>query len=390
MASRFPLFEPIGRDAGLDEDGLYTVSGLTAQIKAVLEGDFGEVGLTGEVSNLARPRSGHVYFSLKDDSAQIRAVLWKADARRVVFELEDGLAVRAWGGLTVYEPRGEYQVIVRKLEPVGIGPLELAFRQVVQRLAAEGLFDPGRKRPLPRFPRRIVVVSSPTGAAVRDFLKVAGRRWPLAEVLLAPSRVQGEGAAAEIAEAIALANRVPGADFLVVARGGGSLEDLWAFNEEIVARAIFGSALPVVSAVGHEIDTTVADLVADVRAPTPSAAGEMCVPDVAEIAAGLDGLRDRMARALTARVRDARAGLDRLADRALRALATDLDRRRRDLARLAAQLEALSPLGVLARGYSLTQRLEDGAVVRSPADAPAGTRLRTRLAGGEVVSRVEG
>jgi exodeoxyribonuclease VII large subunit len=390
MASSFPLFDPIGRRAALDEDGLYTVSGLTAQIRAVLEGDFGEVGLTGEVSNLARPRSGHVYFSLKDDSAQIRAVLWKADARRVVFDLEDGLAVRAWGGLTVYEPRGEYQVIIKRLEPVGIGPLELAFRQVVQRLAAEGLFDPGRKRPLPRFPRRIVVVSSPTGAAVRDFLKVTGRRWPSAEVLLAPSRVQGEGAAAEIAAAIALANRVPGVDFVVLARGGGSLEDLWAFNEEIVARAIFASALPVVSAVGHEIDTTVADLVADVRAPTPSAAGEMCVPDAAEVLAGRDGLRDRMARALSARARDARAGLDRLADRAQRALAIDLDRKRRDLARLAAQLEALSPLGVLARGYSLTQRLEDGAVVRSPADAPAGTRLRTRLAAGEVVSQVVG
>ncbi len=387
MAASFPLFE--SNAATADADGLYTVSALTAQIRAVLEGDFGSLGVRGEVSNLARPRSGHVYFSLKDDGAQIRAVLWKTDARKLVFELEDGLAVRAWGGLTVYEPRGEYQVVVRKIEPEGVGALELAFRQVVARLSAEGLFDPARKRPLPRYPRRIVVVSSPTGAAVRDFLKVTARRWPAAEVLVAPSRVQGEGAAAEIAEAIALANRVADADFVVLARGGGSLEDLWAFNEEVVARAIFGSRLPVVSAVGHEVDVTVSDLVADLRAPTPSAAAEMVVPDAVQIAASLQALRDRMANALVGRVRDARSTLQRLDDRARRALAVDLDRRRRDLARLAAQLEALSPLGVLARGYSLTQRFEDGAVVRSAADVAPGDALRTRLAAGSVVSRVE-
>lgn len=385
MAASFPLFE----QTALAADGLWTVSELTAQLRALLEGEFGEVGLRGEISNLARPGSGHVYFRLKDDAAQIKAVLWRSDARRLAFELEDGLAVRAWGGLTVYSPRGEYQIVVRKIEPVGIGPLELAFRQVVARLAAEGLFDPDRKRPLPRYPRRIVVIASPTGAAVRDVIHVVHRRWPPAEVLVAPSRVQGDGAAGEIAEAIATANRIQDADLLILARGGGSLEDLWAFNEEIVARAIAGSRLPVVSAVGHEVDVTIADLVADLRAPTPSVAGELCVPDAHEIAVSLDALRDRMARALLARLRHARTALDALADRTRRALVSGLDRRRRDLARLAAQLEALSPLAVLSRGYSLTQRLDDGAVIRNPSDAPPGTLIRSRLASGALISRVE-
>ncbi len=386
MAASLPLFDP----DGLSSEGLWTVSALTSQVRALLEGEFAEVGLRGEVSNLARPRSGHVYFSLKDESAQIRAVLWKSDARRLVFDLEDGLAVRAWGGLTVYEPRGEYQLVVRRMEPEGIGALELAFRQVVARLAAEGLFDPGRKRPLPRFPARIVVVASPTGAAVRDVIHVVGRRWPPAEILVAPARVQGEGAAREIVEALALANRVAGADLVILARGGGSLEDLWAFNEEPVARAIAASRLPVVSAVGHEVDVTVADMVADLRAPTPSVAGELCVPDVREVSSLLDVARDRMGRALLAHTHDARASLDALADRARRAFGADLDRRRRDLARLAAQLDALSPLAVLARGYSLTQRLDGGDVVRAWSDAPPGTRVRTRLASGSLTCLVEG
>src|SRR4051794_6795203 len=221
-----------------DEPALCSVSELTAQIKAVLEADFAEVSLVGEVSNLSRPRSGHVYLSLKDESSQIRAVIWKSVAQRLAFDLSDGLSVRVRGDLSVYAPRGDYQITIRRVEPEGIGALELAFRQRFEKLKAEGLFDPGRKRPLPRFPRRIVVVSSPTGAAIRDFLQVTGRRWSATEILVAPSRVQGVGAAEEIAEAIAMANRVAGADLIVVARGGGSLEDLWAFNEEVVARAI--------------------------------------------------------------------------------------------------------------------------------------------------------
>ncbi|MEO6808814.1 MAG: exodeoxyribonuclease VII large subunit, partial [Isosphaeraceae bacterium] len=256
-------------------------------------------------------------------------------------------------------------------------------------LAAEGLFDPARKKPLPRFPNRVVVVTSPTGAAVRDLIQVTARRWPMAELLIAPAKMQGLGADDEIAAALALADRVAGADFIIVARGGGSLEDLWAFNEEVVARAIVGSALPVVSAVGHEVDVTIADLAADARALTPTDAGSLCVPDAREVLARLDLLSDRLTRAASGYVADGRSALANLADRAGRALALDLDRRRHRLARLAAQLDALSPLAVLARGYSLTYLDDDPALLRSADRLQPGALIRTRLADGEVLSRVE-
>ena len=371
------------------EPDFRTVSELTAEIKLALESGFSDVTLRGEISNLARPRSGHVYLGLKDDAASIRAVLWKGEAQKLVFELADGMAVKVWGKLSVYAPRGEYQVTIRRIEPEGIGALELAFRQTVARLAAEGLFDPARKKPLPKFPNRIVVVTSPTGAAVRDLILVTSRRWPLAQILIAPAKMQGIGAAREIADALALADRVAGADLVIVARGGGSLEDLWAFNEEVVIRAIAAARLPVVSAVGHEVDTTIADLVADLRASTPSVAGEVCVPDTREVAQRLDRLGDRIASAGRARVDQARARLDALADRAHRATRRVFDDRRHRLARLAAGLEALSPLGVLARGYSLTFRADVGTLVRSPADVRPGDLIRTQLASGPILSRVE-
>ncbi|HEV3165845.1 MAG TPA: exodeoxyribonuclease VII large subunit [Isosphaeraceae bacterium] len=385
MASS-PIFEPIRDPFG---ERLWSVSELTAMVKETLEVGFGEVGLCGEVSNLARPRSGHIYFCLKDDSAQIKAVLWKSAAQRLVFDLTDGLAVRAWGSLTIYAPRGEYQIVVRKLEPEGIGALELAFRQTVARLAAEGLFDAAHKRPLPVYPRRIVVVTSPSGAAIRDLLQVVGRRWSATEILIVPTRVQGAGAAEEVAAAIGLANQVNDADLIIVTRGGGSLEDLWAFNEEVVARAIYASRLPVVSAVGHEVDLTVADLVADRRALTPSEAGELCVPEARQVRRRLDDLRDRLARAASDHLEQARGTLDRLAGRADRAIRQQLDHRRHGLARLAAQLEALSPLAVLARGYSITLQ-EDGTTVLQSADSVRpGDLILTRLAAGSLTSRVE-
>jgi exodeoxyribonuclease VII large subunit len=371
------------------ETPLFSVTELTALVKETLETGFADVGVRGEISNLARPRSGHVYFQLKDDGAQCRSVLWKTQAQRLVFELTDGLAVRAWGALTVYPPRGEYQLTVRAIEPEGIGPLELALRQTVERLKAEGLFDIARKRPLPRYPRRIVIVTSPTGAVIRDILQIVGRRWPGVEILLAPVRVQGPGAAEEVAAAIGLANQVAAVDYLIVARGGGSLEDLWAFNEEIVARAIFASARPVVSAIGHEVDTTIADLVADLRAPTPSAAAELCVPELMEVRATIDQLAARLARGASHPVNQARLKLTALADRLHRAGRLGGERRREALMRLAAQLEALGPLAVLSRGYSLTQRADVDRLLRSAADAPAGTLIRTRLAAGTLLSRVE-
>jgi len=381
------LFDP--RDDSVGQ-GLESVSELTARIKATLERGFAEVALRAEVSNVARPRSGHVYLVLKDEASQVRAVIWKTEAQRLVFDLTDGLAVRVWGRLSVYAPRGEYQVTIRKIEPEGIGALELAFRQAVARLAAEGLFEPGRKRPLPRFPRRIVVVTSPTGAAVRDLLQVVSRRWRASDLLIAPSKVQGEGAAEEIVEAIALANRVAGADLLILARGGGSLEDLWPFNEEIVVRAIAASRLPVVTAIGHEIDVTIADLVADRRALTPSEAGEICVPDAREIRRHFERLGQRLEAAGKQQVQETRDRIERLADRGERALRRILDERRHQLARASAALEALSPLAVLARGYSLTLQADDATIVRSAEEVRPGDLLHTRLASGRIISRVEG
>jgi exodeoxyribonuclease VII large subunit len=304
MSASYPLFDSPRRPSSTPAHRtLWSISELNARIRGVLEGEFGEVGVEGEISNLARPRSGHVYLSLKDNGAQIRAVVWKSTAERLVFELQDGLAVRAWGGVTVYEPRGEYQLVVRRMEPAGTGAFDLAFRQIVARLQAEGLFATERKRPLPSYPSCIAIVSSPTGAAVRDVIRVATARWPLAELVVVPSRVQGEGAARQLSEALATANRIERADLIILTRGGGSLEDLWAFNDEQLARAIVASRLPVVSAVGHEIDMSVADLAADLRAPTPSAAGALCVPDTLEVRQRLETLGQRLARVLKARAR---------------------------------------------------------------------------------------
>jgi exodeoxyribonuclease VII large subunit len=365
-----------------------SVSELTDRIKQSLESEFDEVALRAEVSNLARPRSGHIYFTLKDDSASIRAVLWKNDARRLAFDLTDGLAVRCAGRVTVYPPRGEYQIVVRQIEPEGIGALELAFRQRYAKLALEGLFDQARKRPLPRFPQRIVIVTSPSGAAVRDLLQVTGRRWPQAEILIAPTRVQGAGSDREVVAAIELANQVALADVLVVARGGGSQEDLWTFNEEIVVRAIAGSKLPVVSAIGHEIDVTLSDLAADKRALTPTEAGEICVPDARDITVHLDRLAERVRLGGTTRLRDARLVLDRWAERARHALEQNLVVRRHSVARLAASLQALSPLAVLARGYSLTLKEDGRTLVRASHEVQTGDLIHTRLASGEIQSRV--
>ncbi|MGH7267157.1 MAG: exodeoxyribonuclease VII large subunit, partial [Candidatus Rokuibacteriota bacterium] len=285
-----------------------TVTELTAALKDTLESRFGGLWVEGEISNLRVQASGHVYFTLKDDGAQIRAVLFRSRARRLRFEPGDGLHVLAFANLDVYAPRGEYQLVCEILEPKGLGALQLAFEQLKRRLHAEGLFDPGRKRPLPPFPRRVGLVTSPTGAAVRDFLRVLTRRFAGVHVVVSPVRVQGETAAAEIAQALQELNRLGGFDVLVVARGGGSLEDLWAFNEEVVARAIAASKIPVVSAVGHEIDVTIADFVADLRAPTPSAAAELLVREKAQLVAQVTSLGERLCRGL-------RRGLSRLAER---------------------------------------------------------------------------
>lgn len=278
----------------LEYKKILSITELTHNIKDHLEKAFAEVWVEGEISNLRSPSSGHYYFSLKDEQSQLRAVLFRFMGRQLKCELADGMLVICRGRITIYEPRGDYQLIVDYIEPKGIGALQLAFEQLKEKLRAEGLFDPEHKRPLPMLPRRIGIVTSPTGAAIRDLLKVIGRRFPPMAILISPVRVQGEGSAQEIAQAINQLSQMSGVDVIIVARGGGSLEDLWAFNEEIVARAIYQSALPVISAIGHEIDFTIADFVADLRAPTPSAAGELVVPEKAELVQRIRLLSDRL------------------------------------------------------------------------------------------------
>jgi exodeoxyribonuclease VII large subunit len=390
-----------------------SVGELTAQIKDLVEAGFPSVWVSGEISNLARPASGHIYLTLKDDDAQLKACMWRGNAQRVRFDLHDGLEVVCHGHLEVYGPRGQYQLILHSLEPRGMGALELALRQLRERLAREGLFDPARKKPLPPFVRQIAVVTSPTGAAIRDFLQVLGRRWRGADVLILPTRVQGEGASLEIAAAINAANRMDRHfDCLVVTRGGGSLEDLWSFNEEPVVRAIAASKIPVISAIGHEIDVTLADLAADVRALTPSEAAELVAPASEELSAGLRQMHKRLNAALRSRAASARSAWERAARnrvfrrpferifdlsrrldeseaRSKRALKQRLALERRRLDKISAQLDSLSPLAVLRRGYSITQRASDGEIVRSAIELQPGELIETRFAEGSTTSRVE-
>ena len=281
----------------MSQPPVFTVSELNRQVKAILESSFPVVWVCGEISNFTWHSSGHMYFSIKDRSAQLRCVMWREYAQHLPFTPREGLMIQVRGKISLYEKSGQYQLQVYQMEQQGVGDLRLAFERLAAKLRDEGLFEERYKKPLPRFPERIAVVTSPTGAAIRDIEGVIWRRFPAVRILLVPVPVQGEGAAREIAEAIERVNREKAADILIVGRGGGSPEDLWAFNEEIVARAIFASRIPVVSAVGHEIDMTISDLVADLRAPTPSAAGELVVPDRCEVTILLQTLQSRMARA---------------------------------------------------------------------------------------------
>ncbi len=300
-----------------DERRILTVSELNALVRGILESSLQTIWVEGEISNVRRYPSGHTYFTLKDASAQIAAVLFRGQGQGLRFRLEDGLKVLARGRVGLYEARGSYQIIVEALEPAGYGALQLAFEQLKTRLQAEGLFDRARKRPIPHLPRRIGIVTSPSGAAVRDILRVLRRRFANLQVVIAPARVQGEGAAAEIVSGIRALNRLGGTDVLIVTRGGGSLEDLWPFNEETVARAIVASAIPVISAVGHEIDVTISDMVADLRAPTPSAAAEMVVRSKRELLEQILAQRARLLAAVRLRL----AGLRRRAERTAAAAA---------------------------------------------------------------------
>ncbi|PYM36345.1 MAG: exodeoxyribonuclease VII large subunit [Candidatus Rokuibacteriota bacterium] len=414
------------------ERAVLTVSALTIELRAVLEERFPAVWVEGEISNFRLYGSGHAYFTLKDAEAQLRCVLFRNRGRRIKFEPADGLHVMAFGSVEVYAQRGEYQLVVELLEPKGLGALQLAFEQLKARLTLEGLFDPARKRELPRFPRKIGIVTSPSGAAIRDMLRVIGRRFGELHIVIAPAKVQGEGAAEEIAQGLRDLNALGDVDVIIVGRGGGSLEDLWAFNEEVVARAICASKAPVISAVGHEVDFTIADFVADLRAPTPSAAAELVVREKQAVVDALDDLARRLQRAAhrplsdlerrvdelglrlrrgmhadwrraahrvelamaalrasspVARVSNGRHRLERLEAQLRNEIRHALDQARHHLGEAAGRLDSLSPLAVLGRGYSLT-RTPDGRIVRSARQVGAGDDVRVLLHEGALDCRV--
>jgi len=369
------------------ERRVYTVSELTAGIKGTLEGMFPAVWVEGEISNLRVPSSGHAYFTLKDEGAQLSAVLFRGRGRRVRFEPEDGMHVLAFGGLDVYAARGQYQLVVELMEPQGLGALQLAFEQLKRKLEAEGLFDDGRKRKLPVYPRVIGIVTSPTGAAIRDMLNIIGRRFGDLRILIAPVRVQGDGAPAEIVQALVNLQEMTELDVIVVGRGGGSIEDLWAFNDETVARAIVACRVPVISAVGHETDFTIADFVADLRAPTPSGAAELVVREKLAVIERLVDLYARLKQAMTA---DVTAQRERLRFLARRRVLTDPARALRDLYRRLDDLQGRLRLGLRAGQRQIRHRLAlltQALSARNPAarisaDVALLGQLRGRLVSG--------
>lgn len=434
---------------------ILTVSELTREIKDILEMQFADILVEGEISNLKVPPSGHIYFTLKDDLSQIRVVLFKNQARSLRFSPEDGLHVICRGRVSLYEKRGEYQLILEEMEPKGIGALQLAFLQLKERLEKEGFFDASRKRPIPMVPQKIGIVTSPTGAVIRDMLQIIERRFENVHLLLYPVRVQGEGAASEIAKGIEYFNEQMEVDVIIVARGGGSLEDLWAFNEEEVARAIFYSQIPILSAVGHETDYTISDFVADVRAPTPSAAAELVVKDKRDVKNTLQFLEVRLGSEVLQTLQEGRTHLSHLNKRLrdpkkrieedflkvddlfnrflflaswivntkrekhlhlyeglflrnpnqkvkhLRRFISETERRllqnikhsieiwRQKLEGKMGQLDSLSPVSILQRGYSITRKIPSLEILRDSNQVKEGDRVEVRLFRGTLVCGVE-
>ena len=387
-----------------------TISELNERIKGTLESRLEPLWVQGEISNFRMPPSGHCYFTLKDDKSQISAVMFRRQGVLLRFTPDNGMAVLCFGRVSVYTVRGDLQLYVDDMEPQGQGALALAFEQLKKKLAAEGLFASERKRELPFLPHSIGIVTSGKGAALHDMLRIIGDRYPDRRIVICPVKVQGDGAAREIAGAIADLNRFAAVDVIIAGRGGGSLEDLWAFNEDVVARAIFASEVPVVSAVGHEIDFTIADFVADARAPTPTAAAEMVLPRKRDLLEQVETLEVRLASGIDFKLEQLRETFEglvkRLSDpgRRLREnqqrvdeLSIDLTRRLKErlrqlkdrLAERAGRLGALSPLAVLERGYSIAHKLPEERIVKSSAELQAGDRLRVSFAQGKALCRVE-
>lgn len=395
------------------EARILTVSQLSELIRMLIDGSplLRQVTVKGEISNLTVHRTGHLYFSLKDESAVIRAVMFRSAAEKLRFAPENGLKVLARGKVTVYPAGGSYQIAVDDLQPDGIGALQLAFEQLKRRLNAEGLFDPARKRQIPKIPRTVGVITSPTGAAIRDILNISARRFPYAKVIVYPAAVQGDAAPSQLREGVmAMANDIR-PDLIIIGRGGGSAEDLWAFNDEALVRAVAACPIPIISAVGHEIDFTLCDFAADLRAPTPSAAAELAFPDTGELirrfgnvstkmegllGARIGGYRQMLERLAQSRamqapeqlVRDRKEALSRTRERMLRAMRKELDQKTMHLASRAALLDALSPLKVLARGYAAV-RTADGRTIREALELSVGDAVTIQMHGGRVGATVD-
>ena len=393
---------------------IYTVGEATALVRELLDGDkrLRTIYVRGEISNYRPAASGHLYFTLKDEDATLKAVMFRREASQLRFQPENGMKVIVLGRISVYAVDGIYQLYASELTPDGVGDLHVAFEQLKAKLQEQGLFAASCKKPLPPYPQRIAVITSATGAAVRDIIRVSTERYPLAKLLILSVRVQGTEAPAEIVSAIRYANRHHLADLIITGRGGGSIEELWAFNDERVARAIFASEIPVISAVGHEPDFTIADFVADVRAATPTNAAELAVPDKSKLLVMIHGMEKRMSAAMLSRLEtekrhlrqlrerrvlqdpgvyldDRRIALDRVSDRLGSAMTGFITRRRAAFASRAAALDAMSPLKVLGRGYAIASR-QDGALVRSSGDVAPGDRLTLRVADGSIPCKVTG
>lgn len=403
---------PVEPKPGASSAAPLSVGQLNAWVKRAIDESVPMFWLAAEIGNLNQSASGHVYLTLKDATSQVSAVLWRSTLERLGMDLREGMAVLVQGRIDVYGPRGTYQVIINRMEQQGLGALQAAFRRLHAKLDKEGLFAAERKKPLPQFPTRIGFVTSPSGAAIHDFTQVLKRRWPGASVLIIPSRVQGEGAANEIAEGIRVAAQIrPTLDVLVVGRGGGSLEDLWCFNEEVVVRALVACPLPTISAVGHEIDVTLSDLAADVRALTPSEAAERVAPSRVEIADVLLGIRQRIDTLMMHRISQAEMRLRSVISRPVfaspeRSLETPMQRlddlhealdnamdaniqtRAERLERLSSVLDAISPLKTLARGYSVTMDANTGLVISNAKQLSIGQEIQTILNDGKFVSKV--
>ncbi len=394
------------QDAGFGREAL-TVTELNTLVHDVIESNdiFSQIAVRGELSNFVHHRSGHMYFSLKDEGSLVRAVMFRFAASRLAFTPQNGMKVVVYASLTTYIKDGQYQLTVTHMEPDGVGALYIAFEERRRRLAAEGLFDPARKRPLPKIPSRVGVITSPTGAAVRDIIRILGRRFPFAEVLLYPAQVQGEGAAESLIAGLAHFAESKNVDVIILGRGGGSAEDLWEFNDEALARAVAASPIPVISAVGHESDFTICDFVADVRAATPSMAAELAVPESTELVRRFRNVTERLEMLCRHKIASGNEKLRALASRRLftdpaglyrqqrqtldilsRALETSLDKRlgteRSTFETLAARLNALSPLSVLTRGYAVATR--EGRVIRSVSEVDDGMPFSLRLSDGEI------